>query len=74
MKICIQYEHDNLDALLTLALGSLTGEKLTGTATEVSPEGIHRLMQYAICKLEGVGRSYPEELTVTVTNMYKINT
>lgn len=40
MKICIQYEHDNLDAMLTLALGSLTGEKLT----------------------------------VTVTNMYKINT
>lgn len=74
MKICIQYEHDNLDAMLTLALGSLTGEKLTGTAAEISPEGIQRLMQYAICKLKGVGRSYPEELTVTVTNMYKINT
>lgn len=74
MKICIQCEHDNLDAMLTLALGSLVGKKLTGTATEVSPEGIQRLMQYAICKLKGVGRSYPETLTITVTNMYKINT
>lgn len=74
MKICIQYEHNDLDAMLTLALGSLTGEKLTGTAAEISPEGIQRLIQYAICKLKGVGRSYPDELTVTVTNMYKINT
>lgn len=74
MKICIQYEQDNLDAMMTLALGSLTGEKLTGTATEVSPEGIRRLMQYAICKLKGVGRSFPELLTITVTNMYEINT